>query len=63
MNKEEIIMNKEKEIELKREKADAKKAAKELWYYLVMPDVFKKIDNCKNVIQVTNVLAACRHMM
>ena len=63
MNKEEVIMDKIKERELKHEKADAKRIAKQLFYDTLMPDVFKRIDNCKNVVQVTNVLAACRHMM
>lgn len=52
-----------KENNLKYEKANAKRIAKQLWYYLVMPDVFKKIDNCNNIAQITNVLKTCRNMM
>ena len=52
-----------KENNLKYEKANAKRIAKQLWYYLVMPDVFKKIDNCDNITQITNVLKTCRHMI
>lgn len=48
---------------LKEEKREAKRIGRELWYDIVMPEFYDRIDKCINILQVREVLATCRHML
>lgn len=51
---------KEKEMELKKAKKDALKAAFELGYMSMFKGVEEEINEAKTVTEVTRILATCR---
>ncbi|HII08637.1 MAG TPA: hypothetical protein HA355_03500 [Methanosphaera sp.] len=51
---------KEKEMELKKAKRDALKAAFELGYMDIFKGIREEIDKAKTVTEVTRILATCR---
>ncbi len=51
---------KEKEMELRQAKREAKKAAKELFYDIKFPSCLEEIDEAKTVIAVSRIMTTCR---
>lgn len=49
--------------DLRMQKRKAKKAANELYYKNVMPDVMTQIDEAKNLAEVNLVMKTCRNLM
>lgn len=49
--------------DLRMQKRNAKRAADELYYTYLMPDVMKRIDNAKNTAEVNLIMKTCRNMM
>ena len=39
------------------------KAARELGYERVMPDVRQRIFACKDEVEISNIMSTCRHLM
>jgi len=51
------------ENKLRFEKRMAKKAANELYYENIMPNVMKRIDEAKNLAEVNLVMKTCRNLI
>ncbi len=60
LNKTEAQIQKEKEMELKKAKRDAIKAAFELGYMKLFSGVEEEINKAKTVTEVDRVLITCR---
>lgn len=49
--------------DLQMQKRKAKKAADELYYENIMPDVMTQIDEAKNLAEINAVMKTCRNLM
>ena len=49
------------EQSLRMAKLEAKRAARDLLYYLFKPDVYDKIQKARNITEIGNIMVDCRH--
>lgn len=50
-------------MELQNYKNDAKKAASELRYQFVMPDIFRRINAAKSESEICRIMTTARHLL